>query len=146
STGWVALFGEFEASPEQVRFIGKRVPVGRQPGAPEPEEKDRPGVGLVLSSMSLADGVLSAEVEFENITPDSICELAIAYDSNATHIVTAGLGSEPWAMFGIREFGVPKEQTWWDHRVGGDRANLKPGRTYRIEVRLRGASVALHVD
>lgn len=146
SIGWVPLFGEFDASPQQICFMGKRIPVVRQPGAPEPEEKDRPGIGLILSSTSLADGTLRAEVEFEQVTSDSICELAIAYDSNAKHIVTAGLGSEPWAMFGIREFGEPKEQAWWDHRVGGDRANLKPGRTYKLEVQLRGATVMLHVD
>jgi len=146
--GWVPLFGEFETTPEQIRFVGKRIPVPPQPASPESLGADRAAIGLVLSSIALADGRLSAEVEFDRVTPDSICEIAVAYDSNGKHIVAAGLGSEPWAMFGIREFGGPKlaEQAWWDHRIGGDRANLKAGRTYKLDVQLRGATIVLHVD
>ena len=146
--GWVPLVGEFNTAETDIEFVGKRIPVGDQPGQPVAEERDRPSFGLVLSSLSLADGTLRAEVEFERMTPDSLCELAIAYDANGQHFVTAGLGSEPWAMFGIREFGGPKPdgKSWWAHRVSGDRANLKAGRAYQLEVHLRGATVTLHVD
>ena len=142
TTGWISIFGEFDTSSGGVGYRGKRAP------APEPQDGvptqgDRPGVGLVLSSQTIADGKISAEIVFKQVTPDSICELAIAYDSNASHMVTAGMGSEPWAMFGIREYGGPKTsgQGWWDHRVAGDRTNIKQDRPYRVEVALDRKSV-----
>jgi len=51
-------------------------------------------------------------------------------------------------MFEIREYGGPRTagRGWWDHRLAGDRANLKPDRAYRVEVQLRGALVTLHID
>ena len=147
TTGWIPIFGEFETTDDGVLYRGKRVPAPEQPGG-APPQGDRPGVGLVLSSQTIADGKISAEIEFKQVTPDSICEIAIAYDSNASHMVTAGLGSEPWAMFGIREYGGPKTsgQGWWDHRVAGDRNNIKPDRSYQVDVSLRGAFVSLHID
>lgn len=49
-------------------------------------------------------------------------------------------------MFGIREFGGPKPEGWWDHRAIGERANLKAARRYRVDAHFRGASVDLFVD
>jgi hypothetical protein len=146
-TGWIAISGEFDAENDVILYRGKRVPAPEQQGG-APPQGDRAGIGLILSSQAITDGQISAEVEFAKVTPDSICEIAIAYDSNATHIVTAGLGSEPWAMFGIREFGGPKTSSpaWWDHRVSGERNNIKAGRLYRMGVVLRGASLTLQID
>lgn len=146
--GWIPLLGEFDVVEGEVRFHGKRAPTVEQPGGPETDQKDQPAIGLALSNLALADGKVSAEVEFAQVTAESICELAIAYDANGRHLVTAGLGSESWAMFGIREYGGPRTagQGWWDHRLAGDRANLKPDRAYRVEVQLRGALVTLHID
>lgn len=145
---WVPLIGEFDVVDDEVRFQGKRIPSVEPPGGPEADHKDQPAFGVILSSLALADGKISAEVDFAQVTVDSTCELAIVYDVSNRHFVTAGFGSEKWAMFGIREFGGPRTgaQGWWNHLVSGDRANLKPGRVYRAEVQLRGAFVTLHID
>lgn len=143
---WVPLLGEFDSSDHSLVYRGKTVPT--EPSGPSAEQTTQPGAGLALSNLTLADGIVSADVQFNEVTPDTICEIAVAYDTNATHIVTAGLGGQSWAMFGIREYG--SQQTagkgWWDHRVAGDRNNLKPNQTYHLEVRLRGAAVTLWVD
>ncbi len=148
SAGWVPLVGEFDVVEGEVRFHGKRVPFVEPPGGLETDQKDQPAVGIILSSLALADGKVSAEVEFAQVTAHSICELAIVYDVSSRHFVTAGLGGETWAMYGIREFGGPRTggQGWWGHLAGGDRTNLKPGRVYRVAVQLLGAFVTLHVD
>ena len=144
--GWIPLFGEFETKDSEILFRGKRVPGAEQP-AGAPPSGDRAGLGLILTNQTIADGRISAEVEFKQVTTETLCEIAVSYDSNGTHLVTGGLGGVAWAMFGIREFGGPKSPgAWVDHRVSGERVNLKPETWYRIEVSLRGASVSLHID
>jgi hypothetical protein len=116
---------------------------------PAPEPKAEPAFGLLIGSATVTDGTLSAEVEFEGaITPATACELAVACDPNALHVVSAGIGGESWGMFSIREFGGPQTTPaqWWIHRIGGDRANLKPGIRYRVEARFRGDQVTLLID
>jgi hypothetical protein len=80
------------------------------------------------------------------MTKESICELAVVYDANAEHLVTAGLGGEEWAMYGIREFGGPRPGKWLDHRIAGERGNLKSEHSYNLEADFRGAHVSLRVD
>lgn len=144
---WVALFGDFEASSDEVRFRGKRVPKASADQPQAAEVGDRSSVGLVLSNQTIADGDVSASIMFESVTPDTICEIAVPYDVNARHILAAGLGGESFAMFAIREFGsarAPNE--WWDHRAAGERSALQPNRTYDIDVQFRGALVSLRID
>jgi hypothetical protein len=146
--GWVPLLGEFEVNGKLIHFKGKRVPLAATGQGPPGAPKDQASVGLLLSSQTLADGDLAADVEFEKVTPETVCELAVAYDANGRQVVTAGLGSPTWGMFGIREFGGPRTsgQGWWDYRSGGDRATLRPGTSYHIEARFRGAMVTLAID
>ena len=147
-TKWVPAIGEFETDGGSVVFHGKRVPRTDQAARTDSDPKDQAGIGLALCNIALADGVVTADVIFRAMTPESVCEVAIAYDANAYHIVAAGLGSEPPAMFGIREFGSQKtaNQAWWNYRLGGERQNLKANQPYHLEVRLRGANVVLLVD
>lgn len=144
---WVSFLGEFEPSPGQIRFLGNRLPVIPEPGKLEAEKKDQPSVGLILSTLTVADGKVRAEIEFENVTDETACELVVAYDSNASQLVTAGLGGA-WGMFDIREFGGAQTgpRLWWNCRVAGNRVNLRPGRPYQLEMQLHGASVNLRVD
>ncbi|MGB6065963.1 MAG: hypothetical protein WBG50_14275 [Desulfomonilaceae bacterium] len=148
SAGWVPLVGEFDVVEGEIRFLGKRAPYVEPPGGLSTDQQDQPAFGIILSSLALADGKVSADMEFAQVTADSICELTIFYDVVSRHFITAGLGSEKSAMFGIREFGGPRTagQGWWNHQIGGDRTNLKPGRVYRVAVQLLGAFVTLHVD
>lgn len=145
---WVPVFGDFVVEDGTITFRGKPLPPPEQSSAAEPPGTSRSTIGLILSSMTIADGIVQADVKFESVTPESICEIAIAYDANASQIVTAGLGGETWAMFGIREYGGAKTdgKGWFAPRLGGERGSLHPGSTYHIEVQLRGASVKLLVD
>jgi hypothetical protein len=147
--GWIPLYGDFDVDDEQVtiRFKGRLAPF-TAPGAPPGTEPTlSPQVGVLLSSQTLTDGDLSADIEFDQIVPESTCELTVAYDVDANHLVSAGLGAEPWALFAIREFRGPKNpQGWWNHKVSGDRVALKPGVSYHIEVRFRGELVTLSID
>src|SRR5690348_9101543 len=107
ATGWIPLLGEFDITPMKIVFRGKTIlapPVGSPPGA---EATERASIGLLASSLALGDGDISAEVIFDEVTEDSICELAAIYDPNASHLVCAGLGGDRGAMFSLREYGGP---------------------------------------
>jgi hypothetical protein len=146
---WVPLFGDFEVVGDEIRFKGKRIPFVPTAGTPPPEPipKDQAGIGILVSNQTVADGELALDVVFERVTPETICELAVVNDANATNIVSAGLGSEPWALFAIREFGGPKaSKGWWNYRIAGDRQGLRPGVTYHIDAKFRGAVVTLSID
>jgi hypothetical protein len=141
---WVPTLGEFTIADQDVVFQGKLVPMASN--TTEGQTTLRPSAGLALSSATIADGIVRADVAFEEMTKDSICELTVVYDANAQHLVTAGLGSEDWAMYGIREFGGPRPSKWWGHRVAGERGNLKAGQSYHLEADFRGTNVSLRVD
>jgi hypothetical protein len=144
--GWVPLRGEFETPDDRILFRGQRVlaaPANSPPGADKVPEAS---FGILLSSQTLADGDVSADVEFERVTEDTVCELAVTYDASARHIVCAGLGGDKLAMFGIREFGVPDPQAWFYHHVGGTRSALRSGNVYHLAASFRGATVVLRID
>jgi hypothetical protein len=146
-TNWVPILGEFESNASEIRFRGKRVPIAD--GDPSTtEQKGQASFGLILSSHALADGAVSAEVELSSVTDETVCELVVAYDPNASHLVTAGLGGAVWAMFGIREYGGPTTQGkgWWQHQGRGERASLKAGKPYRLAAKFYGANVTLEID
>jgi hypothetical protein len=143
---WVPLAGEFVPADRDILFRGRPIVDSEPPGAAG-EKKVRPGWGMALSDRTLADGMVSADVRFREVTTDTTCEIIVAYDPNAEHILAAGLGSQAWAMFGIREFGSQRlGRDWLVYRAGGDRANLIAGQVYHIDVHFLGASVTLHVD
>jgi hypothetical protein len=146
---WVPTLGEFAAAGQEVVFQGKLVPI--RTTTPDEQTTLAPGAGIVLCSATISDGTLSADVTFAEMTKDSVCELAVAYDANAQHLVAAGLGGQDWAMFGIRELNGPRSSSnpgskWWDHQMGGERGNLKAGNVYHLEADFRGANVHLRVD
>lgn len=145
--GWVPVLGEFEFSPDRVVYVGRWFTPLQAERQSSPDPAPQAAIGVAMSSVAMADGSVQAEVEFETVIDASICELAIAYDVNARHLVTAGLGSQPWAMFGVREFGGPRRRDgWWDHRVAGSRASLRPKTKYALRMELKGALVSLAVD
>ena len=103
---WVPRLGDFDVTEEEIRFKGRRLMLPPPEGSPEgAESKEQASVGLILCNRTLADGFITAEVEFEQITDKTVCELAVAYDPNAAHPVTAGIGGTTLGMFGIREYG-----------------------------------------
>jgi len=146
---WVPRLGDFDVTEEEIRFKGRRLMLPPPEGSPEgAESKEQASVGLILCNRTLADGFITAEVEFEQITDKTVCELAVAYDPNAAHLVTAGIGGTTLGMFGIREYGGPKTGAgiWWHHQASGERGALRPGRSYQIGAQFLGSSVTLSID
>src|SRR5437868_6177274 len=109
-TEWVPLFGEFDSTDAngEVVFRGRRVPAPEQVGGTGVAPSDQASIGLALCNETIADCTIAAEMEFSDVTPETICELAVSYDANADHLVTAGLGGPTWGAYGIREYGGPK--------------------------------------
>jgi hypothetical protein len=148
SIRWVPIFGEFGTSPDELRFRGRLVPATSAESQPNAEPAQLPSVGLLMSSLTLADGDVSATVAFSNVTDRTYCELAVAYDVNASHLVSAGLGGETWAMFTIREYGGPRTdgKGWYLHHARGERQSLHANRPYHLKATFRGALVSLSID
>jgi hypothetical protein len=147
--GWVPIYGEFDLSGDTIVFNGKRITVPARAEPAESETVERASLGLLLSSSSIVDGELSAEVEFDSLTPESACEIAVSYSNNPQHLVTAGIGGQ--AMFAIREFGGPatgsnQQPYWYYHWSGGERSGLKPKKKYRLDVKFRGSLIDLSID
>jgi hypothetical protein len=147
---WVALYGEFNFNdPKKIEFLGRSLPI---PKTVDPasfkDQKEQPSFGLALCNRTIADGDISADVVFDEWTPESVCELAVSYDPNSTQSVSAGIGGTEYSLYSIREFNVPNTARpgWWVHRSSGERANLKSGVSYHIEAKFRGATVTLIAD
>jgi hypothetical protein len=144
---WIPTIGEFDITPDEVKFLGKAVPPQEEPAPHEPESKPAPGLGIALCDRSLADGSISANIEFEAVDEDTTCELLVAYDVDNNHFMNAGLGPESWAMFGIREYRGPRiPNSWFNYRTAGTRTNLKPHRRYHLNADFLGALVTLAID
>jgi len=144
--GWVPIIGVFNIDGDEVTFPGGRTLVS-PPNAPIGSDKvEEAAFGLALSTETIGDGVVSAEVEFEGVTEESVCELAVSYDAGAQHLVNVGLGGDKLSLFSIREFGVPKPAEWTFHSNGGDRGSLRSRKKYRLEARFTGAIVTLRID
>lgn len=147
STTWIPLFGTFLPDADSITYVGKRVPVAPTPETPNPDPPDQPAVGLALSNHTLGDGDVWADVEFQDVTSDSMCQVAVAYDVNASQLAVAGIGGDTWALFSIREYGGPKNKNgWWAHRIAGDRSILKDGSVQQLHVEFRGATIRLTLN
>jgi hypothetical protein len=144
---WIPLWGEFDITGD-LRFKGKVIPSspGTEPGAEAKE--DQPAFGIALSNRKLSDGDVVADVTFDEVTKDSVCEIVVSYDANAARLAATGLGGFEKAMYTIREFGAQTTPGggWWNHKMVGERANLHAGVSYHLEAKFRGANVTLSVD
>ena len=86
--GWVPIYGEFDLSGGSIIFRGKRIGLPAHAEAPEAEVTEQVSLGLLLSSSSITDGRLSAEIEFETVKPETACEFAVSYNTNPQHFVS----------------------------------------------------------
>lgn len=146
---WIPVMGTFDVSDKELVFPGgvTLVPDRNEPAGGKMVEV---GVhGLALSNKVLdGDGEVFAEVEFEKVTDESICEISVMYEPGQQHLLNAGLGGTTAEMFAIREFAAPNKPggTWFDYRGGGSRMSLLAGRTYRLQASFSGSTVTLHID
>ena len=145
---WMPIAGQFDFPDDSVVFKG-------QPAAPLPSgETGEPklsvgSVGVCLSNRTMANGYISAAIEFAQSSPPAIsCEILISYDVTTQAQISAGLGGGS-SMFVIREWLVPaagQTGTWKYHAQTGARANLQTGRKYEVHLRVEGSNVSLKVD
>ena len=145
---WMPLMGEFDTATEPLVFKGRAI-LAPTSGQPQAEPTALASVGILLSNLKMVNGRLRATVKFDEMTPQSVCELILSYDPNTKGQVTAGLGGSG-AMFSIREWvpaATPQTQGGWaNHQLSGDRANLRAGVAYEIGVRMQGSTVTLEID
>jgi len=148
------IMGEFDLTGTNIVFKGQKLPVETSQSQPPPEpgapEDFIATVGILLSDQKIINGTLRASVVFSEVTPHSACELIISHDLRTTAQISTGLGGSR-AMFSIREWkpAGSVQQTggaWQNHRLTGDRANIKPDRTYEIAATVNGSEVTLEVD
>jgi len=137
SKNWMPILGEFEVSGKKLIFLGKTIEFDF-----ENEKRSVPAMGYALLSQRFAGGTLSATIEFDEVDVDTGCELLPYYDPNSRFSVNAGLGGA-FSMFSVRQFDGTK---WTTHKIGGDRANLRPHRKYQVRVVVRGSRVTVTVD
>jgi len=150
---WVPVIGEFTEAADEIIFHGKpREIAAGQPataGGAEPPTKTVPSLGIYVSDRPAGDGTITADVTFDDFTPESFCEFILTYDVETKAQLNCGLGGG-WSMFAIRRWTpspVPGDQGRWDtDDAGGERSNLVPGRTYRLQAQLFGSRVRLAVD
>lgn len=150
---WMPVIGEFDRDGETIVFRGKARDIAAdqpsQEGGPEPAPRTVPSIGIYVSDRRTGDGLISADVTFAEVGPDSVCEFLVSYDVESKAQLSAGLGGG-WSMFAIRKWApsmVPGEQPRWDTLdAGGERKNLLPNRPYHLDLQLMGSRVRLSVD
>jgi hypothetical protein len=52
-----------------------------------------PQLGTLLSDQQMSDGIVRADVVFDEISDDSSCEIILAYEVHDQSMLTAGLGA-----------------------------------------------------
>ena len=152
---WVPLWGQFDISDDQITFNGKWIDspsvTDQQSTSQAPSQPERiAAIGLLIADQTMVNGSLSATVKFDDIIPQSVCELILGYDVKTRGMLTAGLGGN-WQMFSIREWlpaSAPQQTTsdWKPYEIVGDRANLKANVPYDISISLIGSNISLDVD
>src|SRR5690242_13815757 len=96
------LLGRFDLQREKVVFRGEPIPLppNEQPiPAPAPPT----AFGILVADQRVVNGTLRGEIEFADVTPESVCEFILGYDLKSKNMLSAGLGGNH-GMFSIRSF------------------------------------------
>lgn len=140
---WAALEGRFEFQNTDVVFKGEPTP-WTDPKDPQSPQRIGYAPGLALTSGVFAGGKISAEVEFDKISPLNSCEIVFFYDPARKIFLSAGLGYPP-VMYCIRQWdGVNGVST--SYAMTGDRRNLASQHPYLLSVNVQGSRVTMLDD
>lgn len=136
---WIPLTGEFTEKKGAIVFKGNQKEYKGQAGTETGAE-----YGELLFNKYFGGGTITTEVEFDDISETSTCEVILYYNASQQdfRVLTVGL-SRPFFMFELREFVGGK---WNILAVSGDSRNLRPKKKYRLAVTLKGSRVNLNVD
>jgi len=130
---WISVVGNFEAMEDGVVFQGGTLDLpGREPGFQ---------VGNCISDQYFGSGSLHAEIQFKDTAQASACGLILYYHPETQGFVCAQIGGP--ALVSIRTFG---RQEWTVHAQHGPSEQLKPDRSYELDVLLRGSEVTVSLD
>ena len=163
---WVSLWAKFDEGDDEITFRGFAAPslpvqASDAKGADvvaQPRES-RAGVGKVLSNRRLTDGKVSVDIEFADIDPLTAAEIIIQHDPVTDEMLNVGVGAN-LSLLNVRHFThatdgtsqqkVPNDtQARWNWKLirsTGDRHALKPGRSYRLEVDIKGSFITVQLD
>jgi len=150
---WVPILGEFDVRDKDIKFKGKSVELQSQSSGELSTDGGQPPtmpqIGLLLSDQQMSDGIVSADIMFDEITDNSSCEIILAYDVHDQSMLTAGLGGNLWAMYTIRQWIPPsplQKGQWNGLDQSGTRSNMRAGITYHLDANIKGSLIQLKLD
>jgi hypothetical protein len=173
---WINLTGTFDQTDDEIIFRGYDfvpVPLSRVSKAtddkgldesaverPQPPSEPRGGVGQCMSNQRFTEGSVSVDITFDDIDPNSTAELILDYDPNSGDMLNAGIGAGSFLAIRLWTQAPPEQsdkastgpselplaQRWVYLRQAGDLSNLTAGRTYQLEVDVRGSLLTVLVD
>lgn len=158
---WVPLWGDFAVEGDVITFKGStwmpdaevQAAAAAIPSAPTDHPVKRSTVGTILCSQSMVNGTISADVEFEEVYPDTGCELIASYNVESQSQISAGIPNRSDASFSIREWSPPKLDNantpvggWRIFSAAGSRSFLTPGKKIALRVKITGSNIALEMN
>ena len=171
---WINLTGTFDQTEDEIIFRGydfAPLPIpsvsktnddkGLDESAvepPQPPPEPRGGVGQCMSNQRFTEGSVCVDITFDDIDPNSTAELILDYDPNSGDMLNAGIGAGSFLSIRLWTKAAPEQadkatpsdlqptQRWIYLRQAGDMSNLQAGRTYHLEVDVRGSVLTVLVD
>jgi hypothetical protein len=161
---WVSLWGEFEEGNDEITFHGypytpsQPLQTSDAKGADVAAEPQQPrgGVGRVLSNRRLTDGKVSVDIEFTGVDPVTTAEITLQHDPVTDEMLNVGLGANllvsvrHWTRatdnMSQQKVSTSTQPQWKVIRSVGDRRALKPGRSYHLEVNVKGSFITVQLD
>src|SRR5260221_1046615 len=131
---WASLFfGKFKVNPNVIIFEGGIHNIDKETRQRNNIDLGRefPIIGLLLNDLTFKGGEISAEIEFEEVDNDSMCEIVIYHDVSTGYMITAGLGGTLENMYTIRN---RIDKTIWNYPAfAGTRDNLEKTKKYFVQ-------------
>lgn len=135
---WSTTQGKFTLSKDSIIFNGAPTPFTDQSG----NEAIGAAFGQIISDQYFSEGKISAKIIFSNVDERSSCEIIFYFDPETNNTFSAGI-TGGWGMYGIKSFINGKLEFY---KQGGDHSNLRPKKTYSLDVILKGTQIKLFID
>jgi len=134
---WIPIFGQkLESGGDELIFKGgTRQDV--QGGRP-----DQDCYGLYICNQTFTGGSISARIKFSEVTPNSCCEIVVAYDPLTRSTFQVGIAPS-LSLFAARAY---IKNDWEFLFQIGDRTALASNVEYDIKVTISGSIITMSVD
>lgn len=129
---WAPVAGIWSFEKAAARYLGPTTPDGTLP------------YGIALSDVYLRDGIVRAEILFENIE-NITAGIILGFQSEAAGYVMAQLGAYNFA-YAISEFDPSFGWRKLPFANAGSIVNLKPNNLYSMEITQLGQKIRMVVD